>query len=80
MNRTIQLMGWCGVLLVLLGYFLVSERLVSAETICYQVINACGALFVAIEAKTKNDSQPFWLNVIWLCVALLSIARILTAW
>ncbi|HLX70103.1 MAG TPA: hypothetical protein VKV04_10805 [Verrucomicrobiae bacterium] len=77
MKPLIQILGWCGFALILSGYIAVSARLVDGSSIVYQLINAGGAALIAVEAKSKKDNQPFWLNLFWFAVAAVTLLRLL---
>ena len=76
-NRVTNLVGWVGVILVVLAYILVSFEMLTPKDLLYQLLNAFGALGILIETFSKKDYQPFWLNIIWLGVAVIAIIKII---
>ena len=78
--RTISVLGWYGVAATLLAYVLVSFSFVEPTSLIYQGLNLTGAVGVTIETLYKKDYQPFWLNLIWACIALVAIANIVRVW
>ena len=76
-NKLISIVGWYGVVATVGAYMLVSFSLVGATSLPYQILNLTGALGITIETYTKKDYQPFWLNLIWMIIALIAIVSIL---
>jgi hypothetical protein len=76
-NKATNLIGWLGVLLVVSAYILISFEILTPKDIWYQLLNALGALGIVIETFSKKDYQPFWLNIVWLGIAILAIVKIL---
>ncbi len=69
--------GWCGVILILIAYFLVSFGFIMADGFAYPTLNLLGSLCIIIETLSKKDYQPAILNIIWLLIAFIAIARAL---
>lgn len=67
--------GWVGVLLVLIGYVLITLKLLTADSLLYQLFNIIGSIFLAIESLSKKDNQLTILNFIWAFIALVALAR-----
>lgn len=72
-----ELAGWYGVTAILVAYTLVSFEVLETDTLLYQLLNLTGALGIIITSLTKKDTQPVVLNVVWACVALIAITRML---
>jgi paired small multidrug resistance pump len=73
-----DIIGWTGVLLILVAFILTTFDIINAKDISYGVLNFVGALGIVISSYAKKDFQPVILNVIWLFVAALGIIRSLT--
>lgn len=73
----IEFVGWYGVVATILAYVLVSFLVLSPSSLLYQGLNLTGALGVTIETWYKKDYQPFWLNLIWMLIALTAIINLL---
>lgn len=71
--------GWIGVILVLLAFILTTFGIISPKDILYGVLNGTGALGIIASSYQKKDFQPIALNVVWLLVAIIGIARTLIA-
>lgn len=75
--KSISLLGWYGVLVILLGYCLISFGFVTSGSVLYQVLNLTGALGIITETLAKKDYQPTALNIVWAAIAIVALARIL---
>lgn len=73
-NQT-ESLGWVGVGLILASYLGNVFGWWSAESIWYLLANLFGSVLLIIEAKRVKNWQPVVLNVVWLLVALVGIAR-----
>ncbi len=76
-NVAVPLIGWYGVLAILIAYGLVSFGLVAVKSFAYQLLNLTGAIGLIIEAASKKDVQPVALNVVWAIVALVAVIQLL---
>ena len=72
-----DIIGWVGVLLILLAFTLTTFGIINAKDAAYGVLNFSGAIGIIISSYTKKDFQPVILNVVWLLVATIGIIRIL---
>lgn len=76
MKLFIEISGWIGMICILVGYFLISNQKVSAQSKSYQVINLVGAIGLIINA-IGYGSWPFvGLNIFWAIIALKSLINI----
>lgn len=69
------ILGWIGMVLVLVAYFLLSLEKIS-NGILYQALNLLAAIFMAIGLYPKNAWFSFTLQVIWGLVAIIAIIKI----
>lgn len=69
------IIGWIGVLLILLAFALITFGSITADDIVYGILNFAGALGIIISSYAKKDFQPVALNIVWLLVAAVGIAR-----
>lgn len=76
-NKLIQVFGWYGVAAILGAYFLVSFSYLAPGGLPYQLLNFTGSLGIAVVAYSKKDKQPFWLNVVWMLIGAVVIARLI---
>ena len=75
-TKITEFLGWFGVILILLAYFLVSFGFVLAESLFYPLLNLVGSFFIIMETLSKKDYQPVVLNIVWLLIAVIAIVRL----
>ena len=71
-----DIMGWIGMILVLLAYALLSLNKIKNGRV-YQILNFLAALFMAIGLFPKNAWFSFVLQIIWGVIALISLIKII---
>jgi len=72
----IEAIGWIGVGLVVLAYFLVSFDVMSGSGGLYQIMNLVGALGIIVHSVARKDYQPVVLNIIWGLIAVLALLHL----
>lgn len=77
MNKIIEIFGWYGAIAIVTAYFLVSFSYIESTGIAYQILNATGALGIALVSLHKRAYQPGVLNMIWAAIAVAAIVKIL---
>jgi hypothetical protein len=70
-----DVIGWVGVLLILVAFTFTTFGVINAKDIAYGVLNFTGALGIVISSYAKKDFQPVILNVVWLFIAAVGIIR-----
>lgn len=70
-----DIIGWIGMILVLLAYALLSTNKIK-NGIAYQFMNFLAGIFMAIGLFPKNAWFSFTLQIVWTIVALISIINI----
>ncbi len=75
-HALVEALGWYGVGAILVAYALLSFNILSADEPMYQLLNLSGALTIILDAWVDRNYQPVVLNVIWLAIALIALARI----
>lgn len=71
-----DIMGWIGMLLVLLAYGLLStNKIENGKT--YQVINLLASIFMAIGLFPTKAWFSFTLQVVWGLIAIISLIKII---
>lgn len=68
-----NILGWIGVICILLAFSLTTFEIISPKDIWYGALNALGAIGIIISSAAKHDFQPVALNVVWLIVAMAGI-------
>lgn len=70
-----DILGWLGMILVLLAYALLSINKIK-NGITYQILNLLAAIFMAIGLLPKNAWFSFTLQIMWGLIAIVSIIKI----
>lgn len=70
MELIINIVGWLGAFLILLGYFLVSSNKVTGTSNTYQLINLLGSIGILVNAYYFKALPSVGLNVVWMLIAL----------
>lgn len=70
-----DIIGWIGMILVLVAYILLSTNKIK-NGLLYQFLNLIAAIFMAIGLFPKNAWFSFALQIIWGIVAIISIIRL----
>ena len=70
-----DVMGWMGMVLVLLAYALLSTNKIN-NGILYLILNLVAGVFMAIGLLPKNAWFSFTLQIIWAIIAFVSIIKI----
>lgn len=71
-----DILGWIGMILVLLAYALLSTNKIENGKL-YQFINLIGAILMAIGLYPTKAWFSFTLQIIWALVALIAIIKII---
>ncbi len=70
-----DVMGWIGMILVLLAYILLSTEKIK-NGMLYQLLNLFAGIFMAIGLYPKDAWFSFTLQIIWAFVAIIGIFKI----
>jgi hypothetical protein len=71
----IDLLGWLGVVALLLAYGLVSTRRVDGDGLTYQLLNLIGSGLLLINSFYFGAMPSVGVNVVWIGIALFAIGR-----
>jgi hypothetical protein len=66
--------GWAGAAALLVAYAMVSSRKLEADSTIFQFLNIIGSLFLAVNTVFYRAYPSSFVNVIWLGIAVFSIA------
>jgi len=69
-----DILGWIGMVLVLLAYALLSTNKINNGFV-YQLLNLFAGIFMAIGLYPKNAWFSFTLQVIWVIIALVAMIK-----
>lgn len=72
----IEIVGWIGAGLILLGYALVSSGRIEARSVSFQLMNLLGAAGFVINSGFHGAWPSTILNVIWIGIAAVSLASL----
>lgn len=67
--------GWLGVLLCTLGYFLLSIRVIQADSWIFQSLNIVSGLFLAAMAFASHDLPNSAANLLWMFIGAYALSR-----
>ena len=70
-----DIVGWIGMILVLLAYVLLSTKRIENGFI-YQILNLVAGILMAIGLYPKNSWFSFSLQIVWAFVALIAIIKL----
>lgn len=72
-----ELAGWYGVIAILIAYAGNMLEWIAVNSMLYLFLNATGSLGILIDAAKQKNWQPVVLNIIWMIIALIGLARII---
>jgi hypothetical protein len=75
MKVWIEVIGWCGALLILVAYGLISSGKLGARSLHYQVMNIVGAAGLIVNSGWNGALPSVGLNVVWLFIGLFTLLR-----
>jgi len=75
--RIAEVAGWYGMLAILAAYALNSFGELAATDVSFQLLNLTGAAGVAWVCWLRRTWQAFWLETIWVAIAVISLVRML---
>jgi len=73
----VEVVGWAGALLILLGYMLITTGKLTGKSLAYQVINVLGAAGFAINGWWHRALPSVALNIVWLIIGAIASWQIL---
>ncbi len=76
MKLLLDICGWVGMILVVVGFYLVSNGKIEAQTSTYQLINMIAAIFIGANAWYYGAFPSVGLNAVWFLIALVALFRI----
>lgn len=76
-NLSRELIGWYGVLAILLAYGCNMLGWLSARDLAYLALNITGSLGILIDAFQQKNWQPVVLNAIWMIMGFIGLGNAL---
>jgi hypothetical protein len=71
-----SIMGWLGMALLILAYFLLSTKKLKFNSIIYNILNILGGLGLIVTTIVTKSWPVVTLNVFWIGIAVYSIVKI----
>lgn len=75
----LAMIGWVGVVAILLAYSLNSFGIIQSAPPLYFALNLVGSLALLVEAYLHHDIPPVLLNIIWAIIAMAGLVRFLVS-
>ena len=72
----VEVAGWVGASLILLGYLLISTGKLTGQSVAYQVINVVGAAGFIVNGWWHGAVPSAALNVVWMLIGGVTLWRI----
>jgi hypothetical protein len=73
----VEVVGWAGAILILLGYLLITTGKLTGKSLVYQAMNVLGAAGFAINGWWHRALPSTALNVVWMLIGVFATWRIL---
>lgn len=73
----VEIAGWGGALLILLGYLLITAGKLTGRSLAYQAMNVAGAGGFIVNGWWHRALPSATLNVVWLLIGVIASWRIL---
>ena len=77
LELVVEIVGWTGAVLILLGYLLITAGKLTGGSLLYQAMNVLGAAGFAINGWWHRALPSTALNVVWLLIGVIASWRIL---
>ena len=71
-----EIVGWVGMILVLVAYLLISFEKVTSKNSSYHFLNLFGVLGIGINVFVQKAWPVFALEFIWAIIAVISLVKI----
>ena len=69
--------GWIGMTLIVLAYFLLSTKKLTARSWIYHLMNFLGGAGIVMNTLINKAWPAMALNILWAFIAIISIIKIL---
>jgi hypothetical protein len=71
----IDILGWTGSILYLLGYALVSAKKTEGDSLLYQGINIFAGILLVVYTLSLGAYATTGLNAVWVAIGLFTLGR-----
>ncbi len=75
-NIITEILGWYGVVAIVLAYILLSFNFIESNSFVFQGLNFTGAIGIVLISLYKRNLQPAILNIIWAIVAGVALVQL----
>lgn len=72
-NILVDIVGWLGVVTLLIAYVLVSTKRIEGDSVVYQVMNLVGAALLIVNSSYYGAFPSVGVNVIWVGIAVYTL-------
>lgn len=72
----INIIGWAGVALLIIAYWLVSTKRYQGNSILYQMLNIIGAFLLIINSFYFGAYPSVGVNIVWVGIALFTLIKV----
>ncbi len=71
----VEIFGWIATVLILAGFGLNSFGKISAQSWTYSILNLIGSVLFIWNTYVHDAFAPMVLNIIWACIAIVSMIK-----
>jgi hypothetical protein len=76
MDLLVEILGWIGSVAVLIAYGLNSYQKLRSDSMVFYLLNLFGGILLIIYSVYKEAFPNAFINVVWVIIAVLAIARL----
>jgi len=69
-SLTIDILGWCGSILLIIAYYQNSKNKINAQSTVYQFLNVSGSLLLIINTLYYGAYPSSVVNIIWVFIGI----------
>ena len=74
-NLIIDILGWSGVVTLLIAYGMVSTKKLEGDSLIYQLLNLAGSVLLIINSFYNGAYPSVGVNVAWIGIAIFALTR-----
>ncbi|MBT5877075.1 MAG: hypothetical protein HOH43_26880 [Candidatus Latescibacteria bacterium] len=72
----IDILGWLGTAMLVIGYILVSSRKVHGQSMLYQMLNLLGSVLLGVNSYYYGAMPSVGINIMWVGIGAWAILQI----
>jgi hypothetical protein len=76
MKLTVDVIGWCGALLIIAAYALLSTGRLKAESLAYHLMNILGAAGFVVNSGWNGALPSAAMNVVWIGIGMYALFQL----